>query len=74
MSPRLIGLNGGRWDTKGSGLHASVPKGQASRGPLRFRGLMHLEGDFEIVADFEIIRLPRPAEPPAGAAVKDLPL
>ena len=32
---------------------------------------MHLEGDFEIVADFEIIRLPRPAEPPAGATVKD---
>ncbi len=32
---------------------------------------MHLEGDFEIVADFEIDRLPRPAEPPAGATVKD---
>ncbi|MFI5455668.1 MAG: DUF1559 domain-containing protein [Isosphaerales bacterium] len=65
------GLDGGRWDTKGIGLHASVPKGQTSRGPLRFKGLMHLEGDFEIVADFEIIRLPRPNEPPAGATVKD---
>ena len=48
------GLDGGHWHTKGNGLHASVPKGQPSRGPLRFRGLMHLEGDFEIVADFEI--------------------
>ncbi len=65
------GLDGGRWDTKGNGLHASVPKGPTSRGPLRFRGLMHLEGDFEIVTDFEIIRLPRPAEPLAGATVKD---
>jgi len=65
------GVDGGRWDTKGKGLHASVPKGPTSRGPLRFRGLMHLEGDFEIVADFEIIRLPRPAEPPAGGTVKD---
>ena len=65
------GLDGGHWDTKGNGLHASVPKGQPSRGPLRFQGLMHLEGDFEIVADFEIIRLPRPAEPPAGGTVKD---
>ncbi len=65
------GLDGGRWDTKGNGLHASVPKGQPSRGPLRFRGLMHLEGDFEIVADFEIISLPRPAEPPPKGTVKD---
>ncbi len=64
-------LDGGRWDTKGNGLHASVPKGQPSRGPLRFRGLMHLEGDFEIVADFEIISLPRPAEPPPKGTVKD---
>jgi prepilin-type N-terminal cleavage/methylation domain-containing protein len=64
-------FDGGHWDTKGNGLHASVPKGQPSRGPLRFRGLMHLEGDFEIVADFQIIRLPRPAEPPAGGTVKD---
>ena len=65
------GLDGGHWNTRGNGLHASLPKGQPSRGPLRFHGLMHLEGDFEIVADFEIDRLPRPVEPPAGAAVKD---
>ena len=65
------GLDGGHWHTNRNGLHASLPKGQPSRGPVRFHGLMHLEGDFEIVADFEIIRLPRPAEPPAGGAVKD---
>ena len=65
------GLDGGHWNTRSSGLHASVPKGQPSRGPLRFHGLMHLEGDFEIIADFEIISLPRPAEPPAKATVKD---
>ena len=29
------GLDGGRWDTKGGGLHASVPKGPTSRGPIR---------------------------------------
>ncbi len=52
------GLDGGHWNTRGNGLHASLPKGQPSRGPLRFHGLMHLEGDFEIVADFEIDRLP----------------
>ena len=46
-------------------------KGQPSRGPLRFRGLMRLEGDFEIVADFTMLRLPRPAEPPAGGTIKD---
>jgi len=64
-------LDGGHWNTSGKGLRASVPNGQPSRGPLRFRGLMHLEGNFEIVADFEIIRLPRPAEPPPKATVKD---
>ena len=63
--------DGGHWDTKANGLHASVPKGKADRGPLRFVGLMRLEGDFEIVADFTILRLSRPAEPPKGAAVKD---
>jgi len=65
------GLDGGRWDTKGNGLHAALPKGKPSRGPLRFHGLMRLEGDFEIVADFTILRLPRPAEPPVGSTVKD---
>jgi prepilin-type N-terminal cleavage/methylation domain-containing protein len=65
------GIDGGRWDTRSNGLHASVPKGQPSRGPLRFRGLMHLEGDFEIVTDFEIISLPQPAEPPPKATVQD---
>ena len=33
-------------------------KGQPSRGPLRFRGLMRLEGDFEIVADFTFSGFP----------------
>ena len=65
------GLDGGHWSTSGNGLRASVPKGQTSRGPLRFRALLHLEGDFEIVAEFEIDRLPRPAEPPAKGEVKD---
>jgi prepilin-type N-terminal cleavage/methylation domain-containing protein len=65
------GLDGGHWNTRADGLHASLPKGQPSRGPIRFHGLMHLEGDFEIVADFEIITLPRPAEPPPKGEVKD---
>ena len=65
------GLDGGHWNTRGNGLHASVPKGQPSRGPLQFHGLMHLKGDFEIVADFEINSLPRPAEPPPKSTVKD---
>jgi prepilin-type N-terminal cleavage/methylation domain-containing protein/prepilin-type processing-associated H-X9-DG protein len=62
---------GGRWETKGNGLQASVAKGKPARGPLRFQGLMRLEGDFHIVTDFTLIRLPKPAEPPATGPIKD---
>jgi prepilin-type N-terminal cleavage/methylation domain-containing protein len=32
---------------------------------------MHLEGDFEVVTDFTLLRLPRPATPPPKGEVKD---
>jgi prepilin-type N-terminal cleavage/methylation domain-containing protein len=65
------GLDGGRWDTAGGGLHAAVPKGKADRGPLRFQALMRLEGDFEVVADFALLRLPRPGTPAPDSKIKD---
>ena len=65
------GLDGGRWHSNGKGLHAALPKGKTSRGPLRFQGLMRLEGDFEVVADFTLLRLPRPAAPPPDGKLKD---
>src|SRR4051794_1405543 len=57
-----VGLTRGRWDTRGKGLHALLPRGKADRGPMRFHALMRLEGDFEVLAEFSIGRLPRPVE------------
>jgi prepilin-type processing-associated H-X9-DG protein len=56
-----------RWDSKGKGLRAQVPPGKSGRPPMRFECLLQLEGEFEIAADFTIVRLPRPRAPaPAG--------
>src|SRR4051794_21748509 len=57
-----VGLTRGRWDTMGQGLHAVLPRGNADRGPMRFLALMRLEGDFEVLTQFSIGRLPRPVE------------
>jgi prepilin-type N-terminal cleavage/methylation domain-containing protein/prepilin-type processing-associated H-X9-DG protein len=50
----------GRWDGRGPGLRALLPPGRAGRPPILFYGLLRIEGDFEVVADYAIARLPRP--------------
>jgi prepilin-type N-terminal cleavage/methylation domain-containing protein/prepilin-type processing-associated H-X9-DG protein len=56
----VSGTNG-RWAPDDRGLRATLPAGRTDRGPILFYGLFHLEGDFEVVAEYAIARLPRPA-------------
>lgn len=62
--------SGGRWDLEGGALRAILPPGKVSRPPLRFFGQFRLEGNFEIVASFEIKKLPRPARPPGNNSIE----
>ena len=64
-------IEGGRWDSASGGLHAAIPKGKADRGPLRFQAQMRLEGDFEVSADFTLLKLTRPAAPRPDGKIKD---
>ncbi len=61
---------GGRWDLEGRALRAILPPGKMGRPPLRFFGQFRLVGDFEIIASFEIKKLPRPARPPGNNSVE----
>lgn len=62
--------SGGRWDLEGGALRAILPLGKVGRPPLRFFGQFRLEGNFEIVASFEIKKLPRPAQPPGNNSIE----
>ncbi|AGA28031.1 hypothetical protein [Singulisphaera acidiphila] len=50
----------GRWEVKDGKLRAEIPKGGGDRPPIGFVGLFHLEGDFEVTADYQIVALPKP--------------
>jgi hypothetical protein len=50
----------GRWDLTGDGLRAVRPRGELDRPPLELQGRFDLEGDFEVMACFAIVKLPRP--------------
>ncbi len=56
----------GRWDVSDGSLHAIVRPGQAGRAPLKFAGEFHLEGDFEVTADYRIKTLPHPKSAPGS--------
>jgi prepilin-type N-terminal cleavage/methylation domain-containing protein len=52
----------GKWDLEGAGLLARLPPGATNRPPMKLASRFTLEGDFEIVADFTIVKLPRPSK------------
>src|SRR5437763_13220353 len=56
----------GRWEVDKAGLRGVLAKGSASRPPIKYRGTFRLDGDFEVVARYEVIDLPKPAPPPEG--------
>ena len=56
-----------RWSTQTGGLRVKVPAGKVGRPPVKFSGLFHLKGDFEITTGYTINRLPRPRAPAAGS-------
>ncbi len=56
----MTNQSGGRWDLSGSGLRALLPTGARGRPPLKMAGQFHLEGDFRVMADYAIKRLPHP--------------
>jgi prepilin-type N-terminal cleavage/methylation domain-containing protein/prepilin-type processing-associated H-X9-DG protein len=58
------GGTNGRWDTKEHALRAVLPPGRPGRPALKFFSLFHLEGDFKVVVDYTIARLPRPRANP----------
>ena len=56
----ISGGTRGRWDTAGRALRGSLPSGPVGRPALKFHSLFRLEGDFEILIDYEIVRMPKP--------------
>jgi prepilin-type N-terminal cleavage/methylation domain-containing protein/prepilin-type processing-associated H-X9-DG protein len=65
------GMTRSRWSTRGGGLRIELPPGPTDRPPVRFAGQFQVEGDFEVVAEYTISRLPRPAATGAGGRAKD---
>jgi hypothetical protein len=58
-----VGLAGGKWETTRAGLRATLPTGPPTREPSKFLALVHLEGDFEIVVEYQVVKLPRLSAP-----------
>ncbi|WP_165233839.1 protein kinase domain-containing protein [Aquisphaera insulae] len=50
---------GGRWEPSATGVAATLPRGPANNQPAQLVGQFRLEGDFEIMADYQIESLPR---------------
>jgi prepilin-type N-terminal cleavage/methylation domain-containing protein/prepilin-type processing-associated H-X9-DG protein len=50
--------SGGRWDLDGPALRAVLPSGPKGRPPLKLVGRFQLEGDFRVVAQYAITKLP----------------
>ncbi len=63
FSPKT-GQSGGKWKTADDGLHAIIPRGSDKRTPMWFVAEAKLEGDFEIVAEYDARALPKPRERP----------
>ena len=63
FSPKA-GQSGGRWKVADDGLHAVIPRGSEKRTPMWFVAEAKLEGDFEVVAEYDARALPKPRERP----------
>ncbi|QEH39109.1 Serine/threonine-protein kinase PrkC [Aquisphaera giovannonii] len=50
---------GGRWEPTAAGVRATLPKGPSNNQPTQLVGQFRLEGDFEIMAEYEIESLPK---------------
>jgi len=64
--------SGGRWELANGGLRAVLPPGRAGRAPLKFLGLVLLEGDFRVSVRYSIAKLPRPPEGQKGRNIVEI--
>jgi hypothetical protein len=65
----------GRWEVADGKLRAEIPRGTAARPPINFASLFGMEGDFEVVVEYQIVNLPKPRESPkpkGGDAVNSI--
>ncbi len=54
----------GRWEVTDGKLRAEISRGSDQRPPINFASLFGMEGDFEVVVEYQIVKLPKPRESP----------
>ena len=55
-----IGESAGYWELSDQGSRAFLPSGRVGRPPLKIAVLVHVVGDFEVVAQYATAKLPHP--------------